>query len=244
MHGFLYYPELCHGTNHTLFIASEKSTFTERINKMLFDTHFGKHAPMLGVGYLSQVGNSSYTLTVKLSDYKTGEEILTSVTKVVYVNHSTRKPSPLPEIFSKNVEQHLKRVPHKTIPRNTPLPIPSEAFQYQTKVLHSDCDLNLHSNQSVYLRWCSDAGTTAALCGYFKYFKRHIGLYPLKSMTNHYIGEASVNMQVLVNVWEDRVVPRCLHFVITRDSTPIFKLDLEFFDGVPMKLKPQMESKL
>ncbi|XP_053409271.1 uncharacterized protein LOC123561343 isoform X2 [Mercenaria mercenaria] len=242
--GFINYPNLMYKRNRTLFVGGHVFTLSRDFHNLRYANVFGHKNMLKSVIYISHVGKSSYTISTDLYDYTSGEKLCSYRTVQVFVDRQSRKPVPLPAEFLENADVHLKTVERHTM-RRKPLPtIPSQAFHYEVKVLHSDCDANHHVNQAVYLKWCSDAASLGALKGHFSHFKRHIELYPLKAAEYHYIGETLVNDIVTVNVWEDCDDERALQFAVMKNGQTVFSLKLEFYNGEPSGMSPHLESKL
>ena len=155
----------------------------------------------------------------------------------VHVDRKTRKPCPLPEWFlnraktflsaSKLLTQSIERVDVPSVPKN--------AFSYEIKTLQSDCDSNLHVNQAVYLRMCSDVSALATEAGTYKHFTKDIGMYALESMHIQYLGEAVMDEKILVFTWEDSEEEKTLQFVMQNNSKWIFHAKLRYHeaDGTP-----------
>lgn len=58
--------------------------------------------------------------------------------------------------------------------------VPEGAFQYNVTVAASDTDVNKHTNQGSYVRFCCDAAQAAVLAQQLTGFKVDIARYPLK----------------------------------------------------------------
>ena len=241
----MYYPDLLYKPNCTLFVGGHAFTLNKDFHNIKYSCMFGRKNLLKSVIYISDVGKSSYTVATDLYDFKSGIKLCSYRTIQVFVDRQSRKPVALPpEIFS-GLDDHLKTVERQTIKRDKTPVIPSNAFQYEIKALHSDSDFNFHVNQAIYIKWCSDAGSMGAVKGHFTYFNRHIELYPLKSTVYHYLGETLVNDIVTVNVWEDCAGPdKILQFAVIRNGKIIFVLKMEFFDEGPKHVPPHLESKL
>ncbi|XP_060589765.1 uncharacterized protein LOC132744969 isoform X2 [Ruditapes philippinarum] len=243
--GFMYYLDLLHKPNRTLFVGGHVLTLNKDFHNIRYSNMFGRKNFLKADIYISDVGKSSYTVATDLYDFQSGVKLCSCKTIQVFVDKQLRKPVPLPEEIFVGLDNHLKSVKRQTIKREKMPSIPSEAFQYEIKALHSDSDFNHHVNQAMYIKWCSDAGSLGAHKGHFSYFKRHIELYPLKSAEYQFIGETLVNDIVTVNVWEDVTVKdKVLRFAVTRSGRIVFVLKLEFYDGKPVEVLPHLESKL
>ena len=241
MHGMANYPELCYGTNNTMFVASCSYQFAEKIHNI---RALYMNYPIRALSRLVYGGKTSYTHYMDLYEQKSGDKIMTMLTTLVYISNTTRRPSPWPEQFSTNLSKFLQNSEIKTIKKVVVPKITENAYLYETKVLHSDCDMNFHTNQSIYARWCSDAASEAAIDGHFSYFKNHIELYPMKNFEIHFVGEALVNESVTVNTWEDKVNLKCLHFAFTKNCRIILLAKMEFYEGEPLNMTCKAESKM
>ena len=216
------YYERFRDKDHSIFMAGTTYTFYKEANKLRGKSHWGISFPLHAHLHLFHVGTSSFTFEIRLRDYKTGMDICTAVLTFVFVDFKTRKPVPFPAWFTDkcaDVPCLRERGPPQRL--KTP-PMPPRVFKYETKALFSDIDFNNHVNQSVYVRWCTDAGAEAASKGFYRDFNQDIGVYDIKEMKVKYIGEGMINDEFLVLTWQDETMPRTIHFLITKQGRTTF----------------------
>lgn len=242
-HGFAYYPDFQSGSEYAMFVASQVYELSEAVHNIRYAEAFGRHFPIRCYMYVSDVGRSTYCVTVKWIDFKSDATIATFITKVVMVNRKTRRPVQLPEIFYKDLDKHLRAVEQCKIDKRVLIAFPENAFTYQLKAYQSDTDWNGHVNQATYIRWCSDAAAVAAIQKHLNHFSRHIELYPCKIMEIHHYGEALVNDELEVVVWEPGM-EKCLKVAIKCKGKVIFTMDLEFHKSLPVEVAPHLDSQL
>ena len=101
---------------------------------------------------------------------------------------------------------------------------PPSSYKYFVKALHSDIDGNGHVNQAVFIKWCCDAATDAALNGAFQDFKHNMKAYNVEKVEVKYVREGLANEEYVVETWQDEKLLRtAADFVISRrDSTVVF----------------------
>lgn len=227
--GFAYFPERHRKTGIVLFIVSQTFTFTKDAHFLRKSNNFGLNKPHKFLMHLTQAGKTSYTTHIDWFDSEQ-RKIASFLTKHVSADVRTRRPVPHPEYFYKNLMSHLSSVNKQTIERVDLPEIPNEAFCINVKVLYSDCDDNIHVNQSSYLKWCSDVASEAAIKEHFSNFKTHIELYPLNTMEIFYSGEGFVSDELEVKAWECDADSTCLMFAIQKKGTIIFHMKMKFFD--------------
>ena len=246
MNGLFSYYELVSGRNRTFFNASTIIQMEKEVSDICFDSHYGLNKPLKFQLSVSQIGNTSFTYIVEMFDQCTGVRYGRCLSKVVYVDAKTRRPVGLPEKLIRGAKAYIES--RKIIPQNVEkmglFNVPKSALPYELKVLHSDCDRNLHVNQSTYIRWCSDA-----LCnhlsesGYLGSSENNVNeRLQLKELAVQYIGEALVNDNIIVYTW---VASDQILFAITNgERKQIFNAKLCLYDFEKLKIYDNVISKL
>ena len=203
-------------------MASTTYTLSKEANSLRGKTHWGRNFPLYSDLKVLYVGKSSFSFEIKLRNYKTAMPICTAVLTFVFVDFKTRRPVSFPTWFrdeSAKIPWLRDSSPPQRLPTTT---CPPNVFRYETKALFSDIDFNGHINQSVYVRWCTDAGAEAASKGIYPDFKHDIGVYDIEKMEVKYIGEGMVNEEFVVLTWQDVIIPRTIHFQVTKQGKPTF----------------------
>ena len=229
----------------SIFIANAVYEITPYFYEKQFNYNnsFGKNIPIKIVIYISAIGKTSYTNVTEWIDLDTGKLVARMFTKFVHVSTATRKPKPIPDVFKNSIEHHLKSLKDVVqLERGKPISVSENVFIFKIKPLHSDCDSNNHINQAIYVRWCSDAGSAAALNGSLKQYTKHIERYRVKSMDAHHLGEAVVGDIVDVCVWESGRTE--LTFVVRAGGITVYTLVMGFYEDEPCAVEPHLESKL
>lgn len=218
LHGFGYFDRL-KDDEHSMFMASSTYRVTDQGNLLNTRTHWGMNFPMYASIEIIYSGTSAFTFEVKVSDFNTGASLMSGYFTFVYVDFRTRKPALFPDWYN-NVKSAKKFGP--PLPRLPTPEIPQSVFQYEVCAYYSDIDQNGHVNQSVYVKWCTDAGTEAAVKGRYQGFTDNIGKYPLDTLEVKYIGEGMVEDNFVVNTWQDKQSPLVLYFAITKENKLTF----------------------
>ena len=241
--GLGHYPEMIYGKNRAMFLASQTYTLSPHFHNIQYRKHFGTLFPLRAKHWISKIGQSSSCIAAEVYD-KQGSLLSQTVITFVLIDKQTRKPTNLPEFVSQTYQKRMKSLLQLDIQKISPPKIPSTSFELKRKVLHSECDMNLHASQIFYLVWCSDAAAEAAKASRFNHFTRHLELYPLKCAEMHYLGEALANEEVTVNVWEDKEDPKRIIAAVCCKSRVIYHTVLEYYDGPHVTIEPHLESKL
>ena len=229
--GFTYFPETIYpGSTIMLFEVKQLFTLSHEAHDIKLDNHFCMNKPQRFLLNVSHVGQTSFTIVM---DWFDGRDIKMGSfsSKICQVSLESRKPIPLQDFFYKNLDEHFEKYPVAPLPRSECQHKTIGVFSLKTKALHSDCDQNNHVNHTVYLKWCSDAGTAGAINGYFKQFKTHIESYTVKSFEMDYIGESLVNDELLTNVWESEKEHNCLMYSVEKKGKEIFKMKMTFYES-------------
>ncbi|XP_013414900.1 uncharacterized protein LOC106176879 isoform X2 [Lingula anatina] len=181
--------------------------------------------PVLYQHRVHHLGKSSYSLSGLCKLPNSDESIAEIVCSVVTVDKYTRKSSPLPDWFRTRFHDNTK-VPHPTT-LNPLKSIPAEAFCHDLTVRPSDTDENGHTNQAVYIKYCSNTKYLAATSNLLppNYIDND---HKVKVIDTLYTRESSTGDKLKCYVWQGK--PMVLHFQVHKDSEPIFHANMEF-DG-------------
>ncbi|KAL4228366.1 hypothetical protein ACF0H5_011414 [Mactra antiquata] len=212
--GFGYFDRL-KDVDHSIFMAGTTYNVTEKGNQINTYQHWGTKYPLHVTVNIFYSGNSAFSFKIEVTEKQSGELLMSSALTFVYVDFRTRKPAQFPDWYfeAKKGKDFGPPMARLSSPK-----IPDTAFQFKTKCTYADIDFNGHVNQSIYVKWCTDAGTEAALNGHYKNFSHNIGKYPLKSLNLKYIGEGFVDEIFVINTWQDENDPLILHFGIMKND--------------------------
>jgi acyl-CoA thioesterase FadM len=227
--GFNYFPDLYHpGCSITLFEVKQVFTLSREAHDVKFSSYFCLNKPQRFLLHVSHVGQTTFTLVIDWFN-EMNVKIGSFSSKLCNVDRKSRRPTPLPDAFSKkNMDDHFKKYPMTSLPKSDSQQMSNFAFSFNTKALYSDCDQNNHVNQTTYVRWCSDAGAAGAIHGHFKQFENFLEQYAVKSIEMNFVGEALVNDDILINVWENENESSCLMFSIGKERKEIFNMKMTF----------------
>ena len=218
--GFAYY-ERFRDDEHSIFMAGTTYRISKEANSLRAKSHWGRNFPLHAALKVIYVGKSSFSFVIHLRDYKTDTEIWSATLTFVFVDFKSRRPVPFPAWFKEKCLE-LDLVNGSPPSRLSTLKYPPKIFKYETKAMFSDIDFNGHVNQSVYVRWCTDAGAEAAVNGFYRDFNQDIGFYDIEKLEVRYIGEGMIDDEFSVMTWQDDVMPRTLNFQITKLGKPAF----------------------
>ncbi|XP_066300928.1 uncharacterized protein [Branchiostoma lanceolatum] len=168
----------------------------------------------VGVGY---VGRTSYELKGDVRLAGSGVMLCSFSVMSVVVDISTRRPVALPE--------SLRRKGKGPRPKSS-LPFPSESpatHSQQFEVRESDLDFNGHTNQSNYIRFCSDAAAIATKAGRYSSLKGDLLKYPVKRIAMLYQKEALLGDTLNVESWEIPSKPVSLGFTVKRGDDDVIQ---------------------
>eukprot|EP00057_Strongylocentrotus_purpuratus_P007825 XP_011662299.1 PREDICTED: uncharacterized protein LOC105437429 [Strongylocentrotus purpuratus] len=106
------------------------------------------------------------------------------------------------EIIKKYVDKTTLNTPpqrHQFLPLQ---PDNGDVFRWKTTVQCSDVDYNRHVNQTPYLRFMYDAGSSATVAGSLRSFHHELIHYKLKTYTVEYMQEIRQGKELVVVCWE------------------------------------------
>lgn len=222
--GFAYLDRL-RDKEHSVFMAGTSYHATDNVNMLTSHTLWGYNFPLYVRMFINYVGTSSISFKINLSNRNTSDVLFTAFMTFVYVEFLTRKPCPFPGWFNQAKKSQRFDSPQPRLPVPA---MPSAAFMFETQSVFSDIDHNGHVNQSVNVRWCTDAGTEAAQRGHYKGFKNNIGSYPLEKLEIKYAQEGMVHEQFVICTWQDTTNPLVLHFIMTKSQKPCVFVMIQF----------------
>ena len=204
MNGLMNYYDLVSGQNRTFFNATTIIKLNKNISRVNFDSYYRLNRPLRFRIYLSHVGKTSFTLTVDMFNHQTNETYGRCDSKIVYTDAKTRRPVKLPDYLVEGFKDSIEKLQakHKNIEKLGEFDIPNGALTSKVKVLHGDCDRNLHVNQSTYPRWCSDVLYPHLIKLLdLKNMRETKGIH-MNEMVMQYLGEALVNEIITVYMWQ------------------------------------------
>ena len=222
--GFGHYDRL-KDKNHSIFMASTSYHFTDVANNLTAFEFWSDTYPLYVRLNINYAGTSAFSFKISLCYHRTGVTLYTAYMTFVYVDYLTRKPCPFPDWYNeaKKLQMFESPQPRLALPN-----IPAGAFAYTTVSAFSDIDHNGHVNQSIYVKWCTDAGTVAALSGHYTGFSKNIGGYPFESMQLKYAKEGMVHETFITYTWQDVSNSLVLYFVVTKQNEPAVFAKLHF----------------
>lgn len=185
------------------------------------------------------MGKSSMTFRQVLINKLDNKELATYYMKMVVVDKVTRRPAALPS-WHRERFHHLDATLDKKAEfvLDTDTAVPESAFQAETLIAPSDTDLNGHTNQASYVRFCLDAAEAANKAGALEYIHGDICKYPILKICISYKRETNAGDRIFTSVWQDKLSPQTLHFASQLDGKVVSAASISF------KPTPRTTSKL
>eukprot|EP00058_Branchiostoma_floridae_P015538 XP_002601026.1 hypothetical protein BRAFLDRAFT_96938 [Branchiostoma floridae] len=180
-----------------------------------------------GVGY---VGKTSWICQghVRLA---TSQDILCHYNcQLVYVDISTRQPIVLPQHLRLKGKGLRPTFDLSPVSPNTPM------YSHKFSIVESDIDGNGHTNQSVFIRLCSDTAVLGTKAGCYPSLSGDVLKYRVKKIAMLFQEESLVGDMLEVQSWEISSKPVSLEFLVKRGQDCIVRCSFEFFAGERAKL--------
>ncbi|PVD35840.1 hypothetical protein C0Q70_02809 [Pomacea canaliculata] len=176
-----------------------------------------KNFPFKIAQSVDDIGKTSITLSGKLINKLDNKELVTFNSKTVYVERASGRPVSLPDWVAPKWSPSVTK---KQFLQFSPQPseVPEGAFQYNVTVAASDTDVNKHTNQGSYVRFCCDAAQAAVLAQQLTGFKVDIARYPLKILEVVYVGQSNTGYKLNVWLWQENNHINLLRFVIRHED--------------------------
>eukprot|EP00058_Branchiostoma_floridae_P015537 XP_002601025.1 hypothetical protein BRAFLDRAFT_96939 [Branchiostoma floridae] len=194
-------------------------------------TDVGTNSTVEVVAEIGHVGKSSYVFkgNVRLgTDSK--DSICVFNTQLVHVDMSSRQPIALP--------QHLRR--KRKGPRPTfdlsPVSPNTPMYSHKFSIVESDIDENGHTNQSVFIRLCSDTAALGTKTGCYPSLSGDVLKYRVKKIAMLYQEESLVGDMLEVKSWEISSKPVSLGFQVKRGADDIVRCLFELYEEKRAKL--------
>lgn len=173
-----------------------------KINPEFFHYNFPNDVRFDFIKKLFAFGRTSYTIYTKVT--QSGKVLAENFMKVVRIDNKSRRPVVNPSWF---VDKYSKfkatDIPVELSKSLEIMEPPNDCYKMIVTVRYSDLDSNLHTNQSVYIKFCFDCATMASERGQLRHFTGDISWFPVIYMSVDYLGESFVGDEILVVLWQD-----------------------------------------
>ncbi|XP_078581502.1 uncharacterized protein LOC144864942 [Branchiostoma floridae x Branchiostoma japonicum] len=173
------------------------------------------------------VGKTSWMYETKLFDQTTERELATRRIQTVNIDKKTRRPKPLPDWATERYS-HLTSLQRPATVQPFDLSDTEPAFVYPVTVAPSDIDLNMHTNQSQYARYCFNCAATGAKRGAYSIISGDLLDYDIISFDLLYQKESREGDSLRVESWEDLREPDTLKFQVKRGDDKILQCKMRF----------------
>eukprot|EP00057_Strongylocentrotus_purpuratus_P006702 XP_011661176.1 PREDICTED: uncharacterized protein LOC105436858 isoform X2 [Strongylocentrotus purpuratus] len=208
---YQHWPSLDEGNDLSFFGRSLTLNFLPAYH----DTDFVSR-PVRYDSYITFLGRTAIYVGTDLRDAESEALYLSSLMQCIAVDVNKRTPVRIgSEIIKKYVDDKttMKTPPqrHQFLPLQ---PGNGDVFRWTTTVQWSDVDYNRHVNQTPYLRFMYDAGSSAAVAGFLRSFHHELIHYKLKTYTVEYMQEIRLGKEVEVVCWEMDDNPGTIHFEV------------------------------
>ena len=149
--------------------------------------------------------------------------------KYVLIDTTTRRPAQLPEDYRYKLESRMaetiNQVPEITYKVQNP---PGDEYKCEFTVQSSDTDLNNHTNNTSYIRFCWDTVAKAIREGKLLWMKGGLEDYRVMRMNIFYAKECNEGDVLVVSMWSNENTTQWLYFVFKLGNGNIFHGSMEF----------------
>ncbi|KAI8492998.1 hypothetical protein Bbelb_290020 [Branchiostoma belcheri] len=191
-----------------------------------FYTAVGPNSTVEVVAEIGHVGKTSYVFKGEVCLETSKESLCSFDTQLVHVD--------MPTILPQHLQQKTKG-PRPTftlpVPPNTPT-----MYSCTFRVGESDLDGNGHTNQSVYIRLCSDTAAFSTKAGRYTSLSGDVLKYPVKKIAMPFKREALLGDVLEVQSWEIPPKPVSLVFQVKRGEDDIVRCLFELYEQDRAKL--------
>ncbi|XP_078661782.1 uncharacterized protein LOC144905848 [Branchiostoma floridae x Branchiostoma belcheri] len=173
------------------------------------------------------VGKTSYIYETKMFDRDTDKELANRRIQMISINKETRRPKPLPD-WAIEQYSHLTSLPRPAVVQPFDMSNVKPAFVYPVTVPPSDIDLNMHTNQSQYVRYCFNCAAAAAKRGAYSIISGDLLDYDLRSVDLLYQKESQEGDTLRIESWEDIREPDTIKFQVKKGDDNILQCKMSF----------------
>lgn len=162
------------------------------------------------------------------------EPLAASIGRIVSVDPSTTKPSPLPGPIFNSLTAAAAAVatagggPLRFEPIRSPTDVPASAFTCRVRVRYDDMDLILHTNQGSYLEFALECAAQAAESGYYTAIRGDVAFRRVKAIASDFLSVSQAGDELDVSTWEDSANRLLLHFVVRKGGQLVYYAQVEY----------------
>ncbi|CAH1241734.1 Hypp6404 [Branchiostoma lanceolatum] len=173
------------------------------------------------------VGKTSMIKGGEMVDSSTNQILVKGITQDVHISMDTRRPQPFPD-WMKEMFLHLTSEPRpETVeefeePQNT-----TKTFVYSVTVPPSDIDMNNHTNQSQYIRYCFNCAAVGAKQGAYPTVRGDLFKQGVRKVSVLYQKESLEGDVLTVESWEES--PGTLRFQVRKGSEKVVQVTMQFY---------------
>ncbi|KAK3087845.1 hypothetical protein FSP39_011420 [Pinctada imbricata] len=224
-HGFLHFQQV-DGAHHGLVVRKQVLRLNPKLHQNM--SIFSNLMMKFNLEVLS-LGKTSVTYVSRFTDGESGELLAENFVKFVRINRKTRRAAEFPSFFQEmyGVMNGKETLPFldKRIIAGQP---PQDAYTYKVLVRSSDTDRNRHVNQAMYVKYCMDCATEAAINKYYKNFDSDMCMYTTTKWEIDYIGESGTRDLLEIVTWQSCDDLRHIGFLIRMEQKEIFRASTMF----------------
>lgn len=183
------------------------------------------HKPLVVKVVGGYIGKTSLNAITIVSLESSNTELMSNINQVVYIDPSTRKPTPLPDWWK---EKYAESANGKSSLRLDKFQRPSETGHCRFQVTWTFTDGYNHANWTSYAQYAIDAAYLCSKQGSLKYFVENIK-NGISKVQLHYYGESIEGDYLDIYAWEDTENTKKVYFDMSKDGTSIFQCIMYFF---------------
>ncbi|XP_019613529.1 PREDICTED: uncharacterized protein LOC109461594 [Branchiostoma belcheri] len=179
------------------------------------------------------VGNTSFVKKGEIVDRSTNEILVKGMVQDVLISMDTRRPTPFPDWLKENY-LHLTSEPRPEMAEVFEKPPAAKTFVYSVTVPPSDIDLNNHTNQRHYIRYCFDCAVVGARQGAYPTVRGDVLKQGVRKVSVLYQKESLEGDVLSVDSWEES--PGTLRFQVRKVYENLVQVTLQFHETNKSKL--------
>ncbi|KAK6183087.1 hypothetical protein SNE40_010633 [Patella caerulea] len=205
-------------------VLAFNATCSLTISRDLYRKETSK-SPLIITKKLVYAGTSTVNVLAEVSHPDVKVPLAECRVQTVYVDKTTRRPTPTPEWWKEKYKKYSK--PEEVLKWRLSYPRPSAVTSYALIIQPSDCDGYSHTNWTNYLKFCCDALVSTNV----KKDRTNLKLPQIKLALLSYVKEGNVGEQLSVDFWSP-AEKKCICFeILNEDKDIICQAQLEMHEN-------------
>lgn len=187
-----------------------------KINPACYFQNFIDASNLQATIKLEEIGDSSLTFSETLIDSNNKEVLVERLLKETILDGTSRRQAKFPDWYIEKYSHIKGKGKYPSLSKVTIPRFPVDCFSQSVVLRQSDTDYNRHTNFTVYIKFCMDCATEAAINGYLIHYKEDMCKFPTETVKIDFIGESYAGDTLTTCMWQDGDDIQKFRFIILK----------------------------